>query len=863
MGLFARLQFDGGKAVSGMRSASGAFKGLAVSARGAQQATAGVKQAMGSLTIASAAIAGVLGIGLKKAASFESQMATVNGLIKLNAKISGQSAESAEKDFQDLSNLAKKLGASTRYSATQAAEGIEIMSKAGFGVQDVIAGLPGILNTAAAENMNLADATDIVSGVLRQFRWDTGKAGKIADILAAASAATSTDMRDLGEAFRYGGLQAANLGLSVQETAALFGIFSNSTLKASVGGTSLMNMLLGFVKGVKGKGGAAETLKKWGVQVKDQQGNLRNIGLIFRDLAEVINKTSGNLTKASELETVFGVRGVKGVMALINAQGEAKDAFGKTANAVALLSERLDVDGAAAILAESKLDSLSGQLIILGSALEGFAIEAMEPFLKGMTGGVKGFAASIGDAASALRFLNTDSSQRSEDLLKTWDALPESTKEFAQGVMEGITGIKEGFASLKQTFSGVLDMFGVGGSPREAAKLMTQVIGLAPAILGLAAALKVLSLGFGVAAGGVKTLVGATKMGVGVGRAGYGAGKGIFGALARFGAGRIPGGALAAAGVEAAMAQGTPVYVTNFQELAAMGIGGGPLSSKLGGAAAPAGATALGAASSKAAAAAGLGLGSKAAMAAGPLAILTGGLALFGNAVYQSINSIGDFEALVAKSPLRGMYEQEKKAQEAREEALRQRARADAAKRQEEFGGKMSFETLAIAKRMGGKYLERARTGLLGQAEQLAAQGDVSKSTRILRELDMPFQVKQGEQGPSIAMTAQARGRLEQLRKTKTMTSQERGEYEQLKEMQAQLHMIGIALASRGAAAEPLEATATLQVNVQMEAEPVARALQKAKMRFDKSRGVVHEPETQRTMEYTGFEPAPIEASVP
>lgn len=859
MGLFARLQFDGGKAVSGMRQASGAFKGLSMAARGAQQAAAGVKQAMGSLTIASAAITGVLGIGLKKAASFESQMATVNGLIRLNAKLSGQSADAAEKDVQDLTNLAKKLGASTRYTATQSAEGIEVMTRAGFGVKDVMSGLPGVLNAAAAENIGLADATGVVSGVLRQFNLPASQATKVADVLAATSAATNTNILELGEAMRYGGLQAANMGLSLTDTSAILGLLANQTLKSTVGGTALTNMLMGFVKAIKGPGGARKAVEKWGVQIKDQEGKLRNVGDIFKDLTKVLSSQNGTLIQAAELQSVFGRRGVKAAQALINAQRKAQKAYGASANAIGDLSERLNQDGAAAGLAEEKLNSLSGQLVILGSAMEGFAIEAMEPFLKSMTGGVKGFAESIGEAASALRYLNTDASKRSDDLLKTWEALPQSTKEFAQGVMEGVKGIKEGFASLRRTFSGVLDLFGVGGSPREAAKLMTQVIGLAPAILGLAASLKVLSLGFGVAAGGAKALAGTSKMLLGAGRAGYGAGKGIFGALSRFAAGRIPGGAVAAAGVGAAMAQGQPVYVTNFHELAAMGGAGGAAPGKLG----QTTMTALGAASSKAAAAAGLGFGSKVAMAAGPLAILTTGLVIFGKAVSDSINLIGDYEALAAKSPLRDMIEQEKKAQQARDEAERQRAKTEAMKRREEFGGEMTFETLALAKRMGGKYLERARTGLLGQAEQLAARGDVSKATRILRELEMPFQLREGEGGPSISMTAQTRGRLEQLRKMKTMTPQQRGEFEQLKEMQAQLRMIGMALASRGTAAEPLEATATLQVDVQMDAEPVARAMKKAKMKFDKSRGVVPDPETQRVMEHTGFEPPPTSAAAP
>jgi len=862
MGLFARLSFDGGKAVTGMRQASGAFRGMSQAARGAQQAATGVKQVMGGMTIAATAMSAGVGVALKKASNFESQMATVKGLVTLNAKLQKQTAAEAARDVGKLNNLAKKLGASTRFTATQAAEGIEVMTRAGFAVDDVVSGLPGVLQAAAAENIGLADATNVVAGVLRQFNLDSSQATKVADILAATSAATNTNILELGEAFRYGGLQAATLGISAQDTAAMMGLLANSTLKASVGGTSLTNML---VKLAKPTSKGAKLIKEWGVRLKDARTKeLRPMGDIVKDLTKALAGQDDVLQRTADLQEVFGRRGARAAIALVAAQKKVEKQFGKSATAITDLSERLNQDGAAADLAEAKLDSLSGQITILGSALEGFAIEAMEPFMRSMTGGVKGFSTQVQDVATALRLLNADTTRSTEEFKAQWSTVPESAREFAEGVMEGIAGVKEGFQSLKQTFSGVMSFFGMGGSPRETAKLMTQVVGLAPAILGLAAALKVLSMGFGMAAGGAKILAGSSKMLLGAGRAGVGAGKGVFGALARFGAGRIPGGkaAAAAAGVGlSAAAQGQPVYVTNFHELAMMG-GVGGAAGKLGkGAAAAAGGKAAGGWAFTGARGLGRFLLGGAGATAGAAA-----LGIFGSifevlrASAESINLIGDYEKLARYNPLREMAEKEKRQAEARKKSEQVKRTIEARTKRAEFGGEMDFGTLATARQLGGRFLEKARAGLMAQAETLAAEGETSKVTRILRELGTSFRLDESGDLPKLAMAEQERKRLAKLRRMKSFTPEQRGELARLAGLEKQLadltRLLGVTLAGRQAGAD-VPTRAELDIRLEVEGQQLARAMKVAEMNWLKGTGETPDPEVQRTMEYTGFAPPP------
>ncbi len=182
----------------------------------------------------------IMGIGaaaIKATASFEETMSQVSA-------ISGATGE----DFQKLENLAKEMGETTKFSASQAAEALTYMAMAGWKTDDMLSGLPGIMNLAAASGEDLALTSDIVTDALTAFGMSAGDSGHFADVLAKASSNANTNVSMMGETFKYVAPVAGSLGYSAEDVALAVGLMANSGIKASQAGTSLRSSLTNLVK---------------------------------------------------------------------------------------------------------------------------------------------------------------------------------------------------------------------------------------------------------------------------------------------------------------------------------------------------------------------------------------------------------------------------------------------------------------------------------------------------------------------------------------------------------------------------------------------------------------------------------------
>ena len=324
------------------------------------------KKMMGVTTV----IGGVGVAAVKTAADFDSAMSQV-------AAVSGATG----KDFDALRNKAREMGAKTKFSATEAAEAMNYMAMAGWKTEDMLSGIEGIMNLAAASGEDLATTSDIVTDALTAFGLSAKDSGHFADILAAASSNANTNVSIMGETFKYCAPIAGALGFSAEDTAEAIGLMANAGIKSSQAGTALrtiMNNLAGDVK-ISGKAIGDVT-----IATTNADGSMRDLSDILADCRSAF----GNLTeseKAQAAESLVGKNAMSGFLALMNA-GEGD---------IDKLSSAIDnCDGSAEKMAMTMQDNLAGQFTILKSQLQELAIsfgDILMPAIRSIVSKLQGF----------------------------------------------------------------------------------------------------------------------------------------------------------------------------------------------------------------------------------------------------------------------------------------------------------------------------------------------------------------------------------------------------------------------------------------------------------------------------------------
>ena len=289
---------------------------------------------------------------IKIAMDFEQSMLNVKSVIN----------GITEQEFKSLTSEAKKLGATTSFSASEAAEGMKYLAMAGFNSNQIISSMPGLLDMARAGVIDLGKASDISSNILSAFGISAGEMGRVADTLTMAFTTSNTTLESLGYTMKYVGPIARAAGMSLEEAAAMAGLLGNVGIQGEMAGTQLRAMLNRLAAPV---GPAQEKLKELGITVKDSAGNLRPM---IELLAEMDNKTAnmGNADRLAAFKTIFGEEAVSGLSELISQAGAGG------------ISKYLDIvknsTGKASQVASIQMSGLKGALDELSSSIEGIAI---------------------------------------------------------------------------------------------------------------------------------------------------------------------------------------------------------------------------------------------------------------------------------------------------------------------------------------------------------------------------------------------------------------------------------------------------------------------------------------------------------
>ena len=346
----------------------------------------------GVVSQAKNAAGAVLDIGM----SFESGMSKVEA-------ISGATGE----DLAALTDKAKEMGAKTKFSATESAEAMQYMAMAGWKTGDMLNGIEGIMNLAAASGEDLATTSDIVTDALTAFGLSAQDSTHFADVLAQASSNANTNVGMMGETFKYVAPVAGAMGYSAEDVATAIGLMANSGIKASQAGTSLRTILTRMAKPTKEVQTAMDQL---GVSVIDSDGNMESLHEIMDDLRSGFSGLS-EAEKVNMAATLGETDGMSGLLAIVNASDRDYQKLTDSIN---------NCSGAAESMAETMQDNLEGQLTILGSTAESLALEIYES-VKGPltdmtklgidavsnltegfeTGGVMGMIDAAGQMASA------------------------------------------------------------------------------------------------------------------------------------------------------------------------------------------------------------------------------------------------------------------------------------------------------------------------------------------------------------------------------------------------------------------------------------------------------------------------------
>lgn len=328
---------------------------------------AGAGKSMMPLTLA---IGGVGTAAVKTAADFDAGMSQV-------AAISGATGD----DLEALRDKAREMGSKTKFSASEAASAMEYMAMAGWKTGDMLGGIEGIMNLAAASGEDLATTSDIVTDALTAFGLSAEDSGHFADILAAASSNANTNVSMMGETFKYCAPIAGALGFSAEDTAEAIGLMANAGIKSTQAGTALrtiMNNLTGEVK-ISGKAIGDVT-----IATTNADGSMRDLSNILADCRTAFSGLSES-EKAQAAETLVGKNAMSGFLALMNAAPEDID---KLSNAID------NCDGTAESMAATMQDNLAGQLTILKSQLEELAIsfgEILMPAIRSIVSHIQGF----------------------------------------------------------------------------------------------------------------------------------------------------------------------------------------------------------------------------------------------------------------------------------------------------------------------------------------------------------------------------------------------------------------------------------------------------------------------------------------
>ena len=309
---------------------------------------------------------GMAGFGVKKAITdyldFESEMLNVKAITRATTE-----------DYDSMTASALKMAKKSVFTSKEVAQGMKYLGMAGWETKNIIAGMPGILQLAAATQSDLAQTSDMLSDAMTAFRIPAEQAVHVADVFAGTATRTNTNMEQLQEAMKDAAPAAVTFGVDVETTSAMLGVMADSGIKATRAGTAFKNMTMRLANPTKT---GAKWLKRLGVEIADQDGNFRNIVDIVEDLKTGLAGLTQEEQSVAEV-ALFGKNAIAGVSAVLG------DQKGKVAELTKAFKENI---GVAANMAETQLSGASGAVKKMTSAWDAFSIAAIQKYAPALQG---------------------------------------------------------------------------------------------------------------------------------------------------------------------------------------------------------------------------------------------------------------------------------------------------------------------------------------------------------------------------------------------------------------------------------------------------------------------------------------------
>lgn len=445
------------------------------------------RNAEGGFTVLKGAIANLAGNiltsavnGIKQlgASTFQAGSDFEAGMSKVSA-ISGATGD----DLDALRDKAKEMGAKTKFTASESAEAFQYMAMAGWKTSDMLNGISGVMNLAAASGEDLGQVSDIVTDALTAMGYSAGDAGHFADVLAAASSNSNTNVGMMGNTFQYVAPIAGSLGYKIEDTAVAIGLMANAGIKAEKAGTSLRSILTRLSSPPKECADAMQTL---GISMTNSDGTMRSLSDVMGQLREKFNDLSES-QQAQYAKAIAGQEAMSGLLAIVNASPKDYKKLTDSIN---------DCSGAAENMANTMNDNVSGQITLLKSKVEGIMIKIFDK----ASGKIREAIDKISDALDSV----------------DWDSVGETIGGTLSKAVDVFKWILDNASAITSALAGIGVAFGVfktaaaiGSVADMFAKLITVTKGAEAAQLALnvAQAASPIGLVIGIVAGLVAALV--------------------------------------------------------------------------------------------------------------------------------------------------------------------------------------------------------------------------------------------------------------------------------------------------------------------------------------------------------------------
>lgn len=338
--------------------------------------------------------------------TFDSSMSQV-------AAVSGATAD----ELEQLRNKAKEMGSTTKFTASEAADAFNYMSMAGWKTEDMLSGIDGVLNLAAASGSDLATTSDIVTDALTAMGYSAGDAGRLADVMAAASSNANTNVEMMGQTFQYAAPIVGALGYNMEDTAVAIGLMANAGIKADKAGTALRSVLTRLSAPPKE---CATEMEKLGLSMTDSEGKMKSLDQIMNDLRKAFSNLS-ETEQTAAAKHLAGAEAMSGLLAIVNA---APEDYNKLTDAVA--NAGFSIDDINKSLEDSGIEweKYSDKVWLANGGIEGLADEIIYNVDK------------IGTSTEDLRkYLETEYDMNADDATKAIEAVT-AAMESSQGAAE-------------------------------------------------------------------------------------------------------------------------------------------------------------------------------------------------------------------------------------------------------------------------------------------------------------------------------------------------------------------------------------------------------------------------------------------